>query len=64
MGYQVSHVCSVTGNIVVICTLIFIYFWIANWKTILIGKMEIKFKVAILRAFDCNNSFEVIVHHD
>jgi hypothetical protein len=64
MGYQVSHVCSVAGNIIVLCTLILIYFWIASWKTIFIRKMEIKFKVAILRAFDFNYSFEVIENHD
>jgi len=30
-----------TGNIVVLCALIFIYFWIASWKTVLIEKMKI-----------------------
>lgn len=36
----------------------------SSWKTILIGKMEAKCKVTILRAFECNDHFEVIEHYD
>jgi hypothetical protein len=64
MRYQVSHPYKTTGKIIVLCILIFVYFWIVNWKTMPIGKMEIRYKVTILGAFVCNNSFELIEHHD